>query len=105
MKVRFLADENLDQNIIAGVLRREPDVDFEFPQDCIPELMEDPDVLALASSLGRVLVTHDVRTMPRYFADFIIHHECAGLIVIPQRIPIAQAIEELLLIWSPFRTF
>ena len=49
MKVRFLADENLDQNIIAGVLRREPDVDFEFPQDCIPELMEDPDVLALAS--------------------------------------------------------
>jgi hypothetical protein len=37
--VRFLADANLDQDIVAGILRREPDVDFELPQGVIPEGM------------------------------------------------------------------
>jgi hypothetical protein len=52
LRVRFLADANLDQDIVAGVLRREPDVDFELPQGIIPEGMTDPDVLAVAASLG-----------------------------------------------------
>jgi hypothetical protein len=69
--VRFLADANLDQDIVAGILRREPDVDFELPQGVIPEGMTDPDVLAVAASLGRILVTHDVRTMPQHFGEFI----------------------------------
>jgi len=57
LRVRFLADANLDQDIVAGVLRREPEVDFELPQGVIPEGMRDPDVLALAASLGRIVVT------------------------------------------------
>jgi hypothetical protein len=99
LKVRFLADENLDQDIVAGVLRREPEVDFELPQGLIPEGMKDPDLLALAASLGRILVTHDVRTMPRHFGEFIARNECPGIVLIPRTITIGQAIEELLLIW------
>jgi hypothetical protein len=99
LKVRFLADENLDQDIVAGVLRREPEVDFELPQGLIPEGMRDPDLLALASSLGRVLVTHDVRTMPRHFGEFIASNQCPGVILIPRTMTIGQAIGELLLIW------
>jgi hypothetical protein len=34
LRVRFLADANLDQDIV-GVLRREPEVDFELPQGII----------------------------------------------------------------------
>ena len=41
-RVRFLADANLDQDIVAGILRREPQVDFELPQGLIPEGMKDP---------------------------------------------------------------
>ncbi len=72
MPVRFLADANLDQDIVAGILRREPNVDFELPQGVIPEGMADPEALAVAASLGRILVTHDVRTMPQHFRR--VHH-------------------------------
>jgi hypothetical protein len=47
LKLRFLADENLDQDIVAGVLRREPAVDFELPQELIPRGMTDLEVLEL----------------------------------------------------------
>ncbi|HYL75352.1 MAG TPA: DUF5615 family PIN-like protein [Bryobacteraceae bacterium] len=99
MFLRFLADANLDQDIVAGILRREPALDFQLPQGVIPERMPDPEVLAVAASLGRILVTHDVRTMPRHFGEFIKGCDCPGLILIPRSMPIAQAIEELLLIW------
>jgi hypothetical protein len=97
--VRFLADANLDQDIVAGILRREPEVDFELPQGIIPEGMEDPEVLAVAASLERILVTHDVRTMPRHFGEFIAKSESPGLILVPRTTPIALAIDEILLIW------
>jgi Domain of unknown function (DUF5615) len=67
LRVRFLADANLDQDIVAGVLRREPEVDFELSQGVIAEGMRDPKVLALAASLGRIVVTHDVRTLRRLY--------------------------------------
>jgi hypothetical protein len=99
-RVRFLADANLDQNIVAGVVRREPGIDFELPQGLIPEGMKDPQVLGLAASLGRILVTHDVRTMPRHFRNFVTGSESPGVILIPRSLPIAEAIEEMLLIWQ-----
>jgi hypothetical protein len=98
-RVRFLADANLDQDIIAGILRREPRVDFELPQGIIPEGMKDAQVLLVAASLDRNLVTHDVRTMPHHFGEFISDSESPGVILIPRSMPMAQAIEELLLIW------
>jgi hypothetical protein len=100
LRVRFLADANLDQDIVAGVLRREPEIDFELPQGIIPPGMKDPEVLAVASSLGRILVTHDVRTMPRHFGEFIASRDCPGLILIPGSLPIGKAIEDILLIWQ-----
>jgi len=99
LRVRFLADANLDQDIVAGILRRESKVDFELPQNLIPERMKDPEVLALAASLGRILVTHDVRTMPAHFGNFVATSESPGLILIPATMGLAQAIEDILLIW------
>ena len=99
MSVAFLADANLDQNIVAGVLRREPEVDFALPQGVIPDGMKDPEVLKTAASLGRILVTHDIRTMPRHFWDFIEYNRSPGLILVPRALAIGQVIEQLLLIW------
>ncbi|MBV8844085.1 MAG: hypothetical protein JO307_14850 [Bryobacterales bacterium] len=56
--------------------------------------------MKLAYSVGRVLVSHDVRTMPRWFKQCIGERRCAGLILVPDRLPIRDAIEDLLLIWQ-----
>ena len=60
--------------------------------------MKDPDVLDLAHLSGRIVVSHDVRTMPRWFDQRVEERSC-GLIPVPDRIPIRDVIEDLLLIW------
>lgn len=77
MKVRFLADANFNQKIVAGLLR-EPSLDFALPQEMIPERMKDPDVLDLARLSGRIVVSHDVTTMPRWFDQCVEERSCAG---------------------------
>jgi hypothetical protein len=62
--------------------------------------MDDQDVLAIVAREGRILVSHDHSTMPVHFANFISNQESPGLILIEQRLPVKDAIEELLLIWE-----
>jgi len=99
VKVRFLADANFNQKIVAGLVLREPSIDFALPQAMIPERMKDPDVLDLAYSSGRILVSHDVTTMPGWFDQCVEERSCAGLILVPEGVPIREVIEDLLLIW------
>lgn len=99
MKVHFLADANFNQKIVAGLLLREPAIDFALPQAMIPEGMEDSDVLDLAHLSGRIVVSHDVTTMPRWFDQCVEERSCAGVILVPDKIPIRDVIEDLLLIW------
>jgi hypothetical protein len=49
VKVRFLADADLNQAIASGVLRREPLVHFLTAQAAGLRGMNDPEVLALAA--------------------------------------------------------
>ena len=56
------------------------------------------EVLALAAQENRILVTHDRRTMPRHFADYILHHSSPGVFIISQNVNVRVAIEELLFI-------
>jgi hypothetical protein len=100
LKIRFLADANFDQKIVAGLLLREPQIDFELPQAVIPEKMGDPQVLELGAARGRIIVTHDVRTMPDHFSGFVADQSCPGMILVPKKMPIGTAIEDLLLIWQ-----
>ena len=60
MKVRFLADADLNKAIVSGVLRREPYLDFLTAQAARLRDMSDSEVLALAAERQRVLVSHDV---------------------------------------------
>ena len=39
-------------------------------------------------------------TMPRWFDRCVEQRSCAGLILVPDRFPIRDVIEDLLLIWS-----
>jgi hypothetical protein len=38
--------------------------------------------------------------MPRHFAELITARQSAGLLLIPQSLPIAAAVDDLILIWS-----
>ena len=70
----------------------------------IPERMKDPDVLDLAYLSGRIVVSHDVTTMPRWFDQCVEERRCAGLILVPERLPIRDVIGDLLqLILAPHR--
>lgn len=101
MKPRFQADANLHGDIVAGVLRREPTIDFQSAQERLDEGMADLDVLALAATEGRILVSHDVNTMPRFFRQFVTEgHLSPGVFLIPQSVHVSRAIDELTLIWA-----
>lgn len=63
--MRFAADENFDGRILDGLRARLPDLDIVRVQDT--EMYKSPDdkLLNWLAEEGRILLTHDVRTMPR----------------------------------------
>jgi Domain of unknown function (DUF5615) len=98
--VQYQADADLNQAIVTGVLRREPNVDFQTAVAANLEGVKDPDVLAIAARQGRILVSHDRRTMPAEFAEFIAQQPSSGVIIVSRRLPMEVVIEELLIIWA-----
>jgi hypothetical protein len=100
MSVRFQADADLNHIIVKAMLRREPSIDFQTAHAAGLVGVPDPEVLALAAQAGRVLVTHDRKTMRTHFAEFIGHTVSSGVIVLPQKLPVRAAVEDLLLIWT-----
>jgi Domain of unknown function (DUF5615) len=94
--LRLAADENFDARIVAGLLRRIPHLDIVRVQEAGLSAAADPVVLEWAASEGRVLVTHDVRTMPRFATERLrAGMTMPGLVVVPERLPIGAAIAEL----------
>jgi hypothetical protein len=100
VKVRFQADADLNEDIVTGVLRRESQVDFQTATAAGLRLLSDLDVLTLAARQGRVLVSHDRRTMPRAFAGFVTSNVSSGLLIVSQRTDLLTAIDHLLLVWQ-----
>lgn len=59
MILRFQADADLHQIILHAVIRRAPTLDFQTAAAAGLTGLRDPEVLALATREGRVLVTHE----------------------------------------------
>ena len=100
MKIRFQADADIRVPIIKGLKRREPAVEFATAHEAGLAGLGDYAVLALAASNGRVLVSHDVSTMPEAFSHFIQEHTSPGVILISQELSYREAIEGLLRVWA-----
>lgn len=64
--LKLLADENFDNTILRGLLRRQPDIDIIRVQDTELYGANDSTVLAWAAKENRILLTHDVATITRY---------------------------------------
>jgi hypothetical protein len=96
---RLLADENFDNDIVRGVLRRTPHVDFLRVQDVGLAGADDPEILAWAAHEDRVLLTHDAETITKFaYERMAAGLPIAGVFEIRQSVPIGVAIEEILLI-------
>ena len=64
--LRLLIDENFNQRILRGPRLRIPALDYVIVQETAMQGMQDPPLLREAAVLHRVLVTHDLKTVPRY---------------------------------------
>jgi Domain of unknown function (DUF5615) len=100
MKIRFQADADLNQAIVMGIVRREPNLDFQTSNVSNLTGLTDLEVLNFVAQEGRVLVSHDKRTMPRYFAEFAATQTSSGVIIVLQSFSIGEAINHLIKIWQ-----
>jgi predicted nuclease of predicted toxin-antitoxin system len=100
--VRFLADENLDTDIIQGLRAREPAIDILDVKTAGLQGAGDPALLELAAQQDRVLITHDRNTMTRHFRDRLhVEKVTPGVFILPQQErAIGEIIESLLLVWA-----
>lgn len=97
--MRFLADENFDNDILRGVLRDAPDFDVIRVQDTEMYQAADPAVLVWAAKENRIVLTRDVSTMPDYAYERIATGLfMPGMFVVSDQTPIGQIIAELLII-------
>lgn len=97
--IRFLADEDFDNRIIRGLLRRLPNLDLIRVQDTEAATKNDPAVLEWAFGENRVLLSHDVNTMTHHFKQRLARGRSSpGVLFIPQFLPIGLIIDELALI-------
>jgi hypothetical protein len=97
--LRFLADENFNNQIIRGVLRRNSNVDIVRIQDVGLTEADDPTVLEWAAQNRRVVLTHDVATMTTFAYERLqAGLAMPGLFEISRRVWVGLAIEEILLL-------
>lgn len=102
MTVRFLADEDLDADIVRGLRSREPAIDILDVKTSGLRGTTDPELLELAAQQDRVLITHDRNTMTRCFRERLdAGMPTPGMLILPQQsAAIGEIIESLLLVWT-----
>jgi hypothetical protein len=94
----LLADENFHGDIVKGLRRHYPEVDVVRVQDVGLSGIEDPEILEWAAQEGRILLTHDVRTITRFAYDRVrAGQPMPGILEVPRWLPTGQAIEEIAL--------
>ena len=94
--LRLLLDENFNHHILRGLKLRAPHLDYVVAQAVGLKGLPDLQVLVWAAENGRMLVTHDLKTIPRYAYERVVAGEAMpGVIALSDSLPIGEAIEEL----------
>jgi hypothetical protein len=97
--LRLAADENFSGDVLRGLRRRVPDLDLVRVQDAGLSGADDAAVLAWAARDGRVLLTHDVRTLTAYAnARVRSGQPMPGVVAVGRAVAVGHAIEDLILL-------
>ena len=94
--IRLLTDENVNNNIMRGLGRRLPYLDFVSVRGV--GLAGSPDLVLLkwAANEQRIILTHDLKTMVRDANQLVAQGEpMAGVIFVPDQLEIGRAINDL----------
>lgn len=98
-ELRFLADENFGTAILRGLLRKDATFDIVRVQEQGLSNTEDSLILEWAAENGRIVLTHDLRTMPDFAYQRIARQQkMPGLIVMRPDIRVGIAVDDILLI-------
>lgn len=87
----LIADENFNNDIVRGMLRRKPDLDIVRVQDVGLSNEDDRIILEWAAKEGRVLVTHDVTTITNFAYERVrVGLPMPGVIEVDDDLPIGR---------------
>jgi len=97
--LKLISDQNFSGRILRGVSRRVAHLDLVRALDVRLDRVDDPVLLEWAAEEGRIVLTHDVNTMPGFAYDRV----RAGLIMpgvflVRRSMGIGRAIDELILV-------
>lgn len=94
--VRIFFDQNFNHRILRGLIERVPKLDFVTTQILNKQEEIDPKLLELALTENRIIITHDINTFPKYAYEKLRKGEqVSGVIIVPQDMPIGEAVNEL----------
>lgn len=94
--LRLLIDHDLDHDILRGLQQRIPNLNAITALEAGLSEAPDPELLVWAAKEGRLIITHDHRTMPGHAADLMAAGEnIAGVIVVSRRLPIRDVLDDL----------
>jgi hypothetical protein len=97
--LRFAADENLNYNIVRGLLRRKADLNIIRIQDVGLSGKDDAAVLEWAAQEDRILLTHDVTTITKYAYERISDGlPMPGVFAIKMTSSLGEIIDDLILL-------
>lgn len=99
MSPRFLADENIDPDLVLGLQRRVDGIDIVRVQEVGLRTLDDPTILQWAADEGRVLITRDIKTIPGFAGERLdAGLPMPGVLVLPPTVPMSAAIDDVSLI-------
>ncbi|MCE9553644.1 MAG: DUF5615 family PIN-like protein [Planctomycetes bacterium] len=94
--ISFLVDQNFNEHIVDGLVRRDPRLSFTLARDVGLAEVPDPMLLEWAGGQDLVLLSHDGRTIPpSAHARVAAGQRMSGVFLVDDRMPIGQAIEEI----------
>jgi predicted nuclease of predicted toxin-antitoxin system len=97
--VTFIADENFNHRILRAIHRRLPEIDIVRVQDTIGAGVDDPAILEWAAREQRIVLTHDVQTMPDFAFDRVrAGLPMPGVIEVDDTASLAAILEDIFLI-------
>ncbi len=97
--LRLLIDQDLDHDILRGLIRRIPQLDAVTAFEIGMSGATDPELLAWAAQEKRAIITHDRTTMPAHASNLLrSENNIAGLIIVPRTLPLRRVLDELELI-------
>jgi len=97
--LRWLADENFNNDILRALFRRNPRIDIVRAQDAGLMGIDDEALLAWAAEQERVLLTHDVSTITAYAYRRVMKGESMpGVFELSRAVSMRAAVDDILLL-------